>query len=88
MHKHEKRGPELFLINAAMVTGLETLAGQFKKIHDHHNSDFLMAIKTGLSKTLAVTPEMNKMSVSLREQAKAMIALADWIEQLFPEVKE
>jgi hypothetical protein len=85
--KHDKKGPELFNISESMLSGVETLAKQFKHAHDNHNYDFLMSIKTGLSKIVAAIPDMNILSVNLKLQAKNMTALAEWIEQLFPEVK-
>lgn len=83
--KHEKKGPELFLITEEMLNGLETLALQFKKIHDNDNYDFLILVKTGLSKIIAITPELNKLAEKLKSQGNENIKLAEYIEQLFPQ---
>ena len=85
MSKHDKKGPELFQINEQMLHGIEVMAAMYKQHHDFHNSDFLMTIKTGLSKTIAVTPEVRRLAVELRAKAKDITALADWLELVFPQ---
>jgi hypothetical protein len=85
MSKHDKKGPELFQINTEMLHGIEVMAAMYKQHHDFHNYDFLMAIKTGLSKTIAVTPEVRRVASELRTKAKEMVALADWLDLVFPQ---
>jgi hypothetical protein len=86
--KYDKKGPELFLITEEMLTGLETLAAQFKKHHDNYNYNFLTLVKTGLTKIIAITPVLNDIAKQLKESGSADIKLAEYIEQLFPVTKE
>ena len=86
--RYDKKGPELFIVNTDMLAGVETLAKQFKKIHDETNYDFLMMVKTGLSKIIAITPKMIELSEMLKKTAKQKNDLADYIDQLFPEEKK
>ena len=87
MTRHDKKGPELFFISEEMLTGLETLALQFKAHKDRDNHDFLMKVKTGLSKIVSITPMMNELAAKERATGQEKIKLAEFIEQLFPEVK-
>lgn len=87
-HKAEKKGPELFFVDEQMCHGLQVLADIAKKQNDNSTSDFLMLVKTGLSKIISITPEMVKLAAELRRIGAEKIKLAEYIEQLFPESKK
>lgn len=84
--KHDKKGPELFFINDDMLAGIETLAKQYKHNRDHNTADFLMLVKTGLSKIVSITPLMNELAAKERALGQEKIRLAEFIEQLFPTI--
>jgi hypothetical protein len=85
--KQDKKGPELFLINESMLQGLENLAQISKKQRDNETYEFLTMVKTGLAKIVSITPLMNELAARERTAGNEKIKLADFIEQLFPEVK-
>lgn len=82
--KHEKSGLTLFSVTTEMLEGLERIAHIFKKAGDNQNYDFLMSIKTGLSKYPVAAKHINEMAVLNRAAAKALTDAADFEEQLFP----
>jgi hypothetical protein len=82
-NKIEKSGLSLFIITPAMLEGVETLAKQFKVQGDKHTSDFLMEVKTGLSKTVAIIDLMSSIAEQLRNNVKT----ADLIDQIFVQLK-
>jgi hypothetical protein len=84
--KREKNGLELFIVSDEMLAGVETLALQFKKAGDNHTYDFLMSIKTALSKYPVAAKHANEMATLERAAAKALTEAADYKEQLFPQV--
>ncbi len=88
MHKLEKKGPELFFVNKEMLQGIETLAGIAKKQSDNETYEFLTMVKTGLSKIISITPMMNELAEKERSAGNEKLKLADFIEQLFPEIKK
>lgn len=87
MTKHDKKGPELFFVNSEMLQGIETLADIAKKQRDNDTYDFLTMVKTGLAKIISITPMMNELAAKERAAGQEKIKLAEFIEQLFPEVK-
>ena len=82
--KHVKNGLDLFIVTPEMLTGLETLALQFKEINDNKNYDFLMTIKTALSKYAVIAQHVTEMAALERAVACALKKAADFSEQLFP----
>lgn len=87
LSKHDKKGPELLHLDDTMLSGVNTLAEQFKTAGDNKNYEFLTLIKTVLSKYPSVVERNNALAAEARELAKALIEFADHTEQLFPAVE-
>lgn len=85
--KYDKKGPELLAIDNAMFLGIETLALQFKKVHDNKNADFMELIKSILSKYPSVIEKNNELAIEARRLSKELAEFADHTEQLFPLTK-
>ncbi|MBE3140802.1 MAG: hypothetical protein IMZ61_02090 [Planctomycetes bacterium] len=85
MTRHDKKGPELLIVDKAMLDGLETLASQFKKLRDHDNADFLTKVKTALTKHPAIAELIAAQSSEARKLSQQLSQWADSAEQLFPQ---
>jgi hypothetical protein len=85
MKKHDKKGPELLIVDKAMLDGLETMASQFKARRDHDNADFLTHCKTALTKYPAIAEQISERAKEAREIAAQLSKWADNAEQLFPQ---
>jgi hypothetical protein len=81
---YEKKGPELFRISEAHLVGIETLAKQAKQQRDEATYDFLMEIKTALSKSMSIVSTMHELADRLEQSSKDDMELAHLIRQLFP----
>ena len=85
--KHDKKGPELFMVTPELLQGLENLAGICRKTREFDFADLLIQAKTGCSKVMSITPEVNSLAGALRRQAIELNHMADYLEQLFPQSK-
>jgi hypothetical protein len=83
--KHEKKGPELLIVDSMMLNGIETLAAQFRAKHDYGNYDFLTNIKTALTKYPAIAEQIAEQSKEARKISAQLLQWADNAEQLFPQ---
>ena len=79
-----KTGPELFTVTPEMLHGIETLAKQFKAIRDDHNYDFLVLIKTALSKYPSMVDDAHKIIATGTEAIASIKKFVELTEQIFP----
>jgi hypothetical protein len=82
--KHDKKGPELFLVDEAMLQGCENIANMFKAQHDERNYDFMQSVKTALVKYPTIAKLSSEICTSMRATAKYMIETSEYAEQLLP----
>jgi hypothetical protein len=82
--KHDKKGPELLIVDESMLIGCDNIANMFKAQHDEHNYDFMQSVKTALVKYPVIAKQNNEMAAMMRTTAKALIDSADFTEQILP----
>ena len=82
--KADKKGPELLIVNTAMLQGMENLCMIAKKNRDGDLYDFLTTIKTALSKYPAIAADIDSRVKEARILAVELNKFADLAEQMFP----
>jgi hypothetical protein len=82
--KHDKKGPELMVVDTAMLQGVENLCNIAKKNRDNDLYEYLSSVKTALSKYPAIAETINERAKEAREISKKLHEWADLAEQIFP----
>ena len=83
-NKADKKGPELLIVDTAMLQGMDNLCGIAKKNRDNELYDYLTLVKTALSKYPAIAEVMRERIKQARELSKELKEFSDLAEQMFP----
>jgi hypothetical protein len=83
-NKADKKGPELLIVDTAMLQGVENLCNIAKKNRDNDLYNFLTTVKTALSKYPAIAVDIKETVEEARKLSDLLRKYADLAEQIFP----
>lgn len=85
--KHDKKGPELFVVTPRMVQGFQTKSMICRAHRNFDDAELWTYANLAGSKVLTLTKELQPIIKELHDRAKKDNEIADRFEQLFPESK-
>lgn len=87
-NKQDKKGPELLIVDTAMLQGIDTIAKRFKAAHEEETYDFLQLIKTALAKYPSMVNDAKKIGLAAEYAMESIKKFRDLVEQIWPDNKK